>query len=294
MKLAEDRDLIKIKLTKAMNMNIELSRQLMKYQKISLPSFQQQKSSPNNSNDNNSTQFRTKSPVMVNSQIKEEVAELRRKCSELDEIYHHLKHHLCALRNVFVDLGINQFADSGSGYHLDYDGNPDLDNVDEDSITVTSMNSSVSASVGKITKQNSNNKNSKNNITVDKTYLMDNNNNNQISDHGHIDDIDVDSDDNNYDGHTDFRPLPPMRSSMFIRKTIATTRLKSAKDIDDNNDNNNNNNNGTQYNHYSNGIVDEKQNNQLQTSINLEQQERQLSNFDIWYNSKYNYNIIII
>ena len=81
---------------------------------------------------------------------------------------------------------------------------------------------------------------------------------------------------------------------MFIRKTIATTRLKSAKDIDDNNDNNNNNNNGTQYNHYSNGIVDEKQNNQLQTSINLEQQERQLSNFDIWYNSKYNYNIIII
>lgn len=116
MKIAEDRDIIKIKLTKAMNMNIELSRQLMRYDK--------ENKKTTTTETVNSPLSSTKSPI--NAQIRDEVADLRRKCSELDAIYNHLKHHLYSLKNFFDELGtspeeVAHNADSGSGYHDDCD-----------------------------------------------------------------------------------------------------------------------------------------------------------------------------
>ena len=186
MKLAEDRDLVKIKLTKAMNMNIELSRQLMKYQKMQPIATTMNPPSP----------IRAKSPV--NNQIREEVADLRRKCTELDDIYHHLKHHLFALRNVFADLGGNTATmtnDSGSGYHMDEDD-------------CSSINSSIS--------KGSLPNNAANRRYKQKAYIVEDN----------------DEDDGNESGDTDFRPLPPTRPSL-----LKNSKLTSKTNVDDNNNN---------------------------------------------------------
>lgn len=231
MKLAEDRDMIKIKLTKAMNMNIELSRQLMKYQKV--------RPIPVNS----TSPLRSKSPV--NNQIREEVADLRRKCTELDDIYHHLKHHLFALRNVFADLGANTTVtnDSGSGYHLD----------DDDS---SSVNSSLSMPTHHV-----NGKMYKN-----KAHIAED----EFEDPG------------NESSDTDFRALPPTRASLTKKKTVMGNlddnnnggptkganpqQDKSPKSADKSNNNR----------------KDAKSIGQFE-SVPIE--EPQLSNFDIWYNS---------
>lgn len=87
MQLAEDRDAIKIKLTKAMNLNVELSRQLIKYT-------------------NGKGQSAAVCPANAYSdRVRQEVADLKRKCSELEDMNHHLKQHLYTLKNVFVELG---------------------------------------------------------------------------------------------------------------------------------------------------------------------------------------------
>jgi len=248
MKLAEDRDLIKIKLTKAMNMNIELSRQLMKYQRTqSQPTVQQ-----NTTTTATTPQHRTKSPV--NAQIREEVADLRRKCTELDEIYHHLKHHLFALRNVFADLGTmnNPFPtanDSGSGYHMD--NNEDRDDS-------TSVLSSVSATISPIKpKQHFDPKTSGNYI---------------------IDELTPD-DDLVDDGDTDFRPLPPTRPSL-LRSKATPPRANGVRQVDSNNNGNGGVMNGFKSNHQ-----EIKNGNNHLDSPRPAVVTEPLSNFDIWYNS---------
>lgn len=95
-KLAEDRDAVKIKLTKAMNMNIMLSRQLMKYQNATSP-IRSPSKTPNEAN-NNREQTQT-------DEIRHELVELRKKCRELDDIKTHLRQYLSALKTIFVDLG---------------------------------------------------------------------------------------------------------------------------------------------------------------------------------------------
>lgn len=262
MKLAEDRDMIKIKLTKAMNMNIELSRQLMKYQKMNLnatdsvvPSIT---SNPGNS------PLRSKSPV--NTQIREEVADLRRKCTELDEIYHHLKHHLFALRNVFADLGANTTNDSGSGYHME-DAEDDC----------SSINSSLSRA--SFLKQNGFNKNKLKN----KAHIVEDD---EVGDEEE-DDADADG---NESTDTDFHPLPPTRSALKNHQGFNKNVTNNSHNKVDNN-----NNSGTataQQHHQQDKAQTESSEQELikkkEVKSNVEiapHDEPQLSNFDIWYNS---------
>ncbi|KAJ6217098.1 hypothetical protein RDWZM_008255 [Blomia tropicalis] len=155
MKIAEDRDIIKIKLTKAMNMNIELSRQLMRYDK--------ENKKTTTTETVNSPLSSTKSPI--NAQIRDEVADLRRKCSELDAIYNHLKHHLYSLKNFFDELGtspeeVAHNADSGSGYHDDCD---EYSKIDESFHPLPPAKHSV-AKPKQIDPNNNSGKNSKSNV----------------------------------------------------------------------------------------------------------------------------------
>ena len=83
MKLAEDRDEMKIKLTKTMNMNIELTRQLMKYHTLSREKMQ------NIRNESVASGIMPRSPII--SQLKDDAAELKRKCIELDHLYQTFK-----------------------------------------------------------------------------------------------------------------------------------------------------------------------------------------------------------
>ncbi len=247
MKLAEDRDLIKIKLTKAMNMNIELSRQLMKHQKIN------QSAAVTTAISNPVSPLRSKSPV--NTQIREEVADLRRKCTELDEIYYHLKHHLFALRSVFADLGGTATAtnDSGSGYHLE----------EEDIDDLSSINSSLSrASLPLKTLMNGNNKSTRGHLVLEDNRNLE------------LEEEDVE----NQSADTDFHPLPPTR--------LALKNQRFSK-VD-------NNNNSGQQKHQQEKLPTESaeavQNKKNEVKSSVESipsvdDKPQLSNFDIWYNS---------
>lgn len=153
MKLAEDRDAVKIKLTKAMNMNIMLSRQLMKYQhhtaavgsSTALHSSPPQRSSPktpnevNNNNNNNNRQQPTQT-----DEIRHELVELRKKCRELDDIKTHLRQYLSALKTIFVDLG--QMGDEEKIEDVDDVSLSEID--DNDNIISTNNKTSVSKNVG--------------------------------------------------------------------------------------------------------------------------------------------------
>lgn len=267
MKLAEDRDMIKIKLTKAMNMNIELSRQLMKHQKMHPNEVTSSTVNPVSS----SSPLRSKSPV--NTQIREEVADLRRKCTELDEIYHHLKHHLFALRNVFADLGANTTNDSGSGYHME-DAEDDC----------SSINSSLSRASFLLQKQNGLSKNKAN-----KAHTLEND---EMEDEEEDDDVGADG---NESTDTDFHPLPPTRSALKNHRAFTK---KVANNYQNNNNVDSNNNTGTAT---ATSQQHQQQPDKLQTGSSEQGQikkkevkgsveivlvdEPQLSNFDIWYNS---------
>lgn len=98
MRLIEDRDQLKIKLTKAMNQNIELSRQLMRYQNLSPPK-EDKKIGTDDS-------FET---------IFLELDVLRKRCRELEDV----KHNLFILQKMFSQM-------------LRLEGNsPDLSNSSE-------------------------------------------------------------------------------------------------------------------------------------------------------------------
>lgn len=83
MKLIEDRDQLKIKLTKAMNQNIELSRQLMRYQN--------QSSSKEDKKIGTDDTFDT---------IFLELDLLRKRCRELEDV----KHNLFILQKMFSQM----------------------------------------------------------------------------------------------------------------------------------------------------------------------------------------------
>lgn len=131
MKLIEDRDQLKIKLTRTMNENIELTRQLLRYEGSSFRK-NNNAATTNNQKDKNHQ-------LIDNQKQQKELQFYHRRCQELEEQNQQMKFHLYSLRNVFVELSQQQNND----HHYDEHGNEDDDDVDNESYQ--DLPSSVSA-----------------------------------------------------------------------------------------------------------------------------------------------------
>lgn len=132
MKLIEDRDQLKIKLTRTMNENIELTRQLLRYEGSSFRKNNNNAATTNNQKDKNHQ-------LIDNQKQQKELQFYHRRCQELEEQNQQMKFHLYSLRNVFVELSQQQNND----HHYDEHGNEDDDDVDNESYQ--DLPSSVSA-----------------------------------------------------------------------------------------------------------------------------------------------------
>lgn len=99
MRLIDDRDQLKIKLTATMNENIELTRQLLRYEAIL------KKNNRKEMNDNNRT---------IDTDKQQELDFYRRRCQTLEEQNQQMKYHLYSLRNVFLELGQQQQQNNGN------------------------------------------------------------------------------------------------------------------------------------------------------------------------------------
>lgn len=78
-------------------MNIELGRQLVKYQQRSSPEFALKSDLSSHSN-----------AVIKHDKLLTELDELRTKCKELESINDGLKQHFITLRSVFTELATNE------------------------------------------------------------------------------------------------------------------------------------------------------------------------------------------
>lgn len=112
-KLIESRDQLKIKLTKAMNDNIELSRQLLRCQNQPIKTV-------NAKNVNNQFDSQQKQIEKLNKDL----YSCRQKCLELETVNQNLRNHLFSLRNLFA-----QFSNEERNQIKDLDRKDDLKNL---------------------------------------------------------------------------------------------------------------------------------------------------------------------
>lgn len=105
MKLVEDRDQLKLNLTKVMNQNIELSRELLKFQKISKHSKQSDAKLNQNGYRIEEAIDRNKEGDVEQIDSHENLLYLQQKCSNLENVNRKLRRYLYSLRNIFAELG---------------------------------------------------------------------------------------------------------------------------------------------------------------------------------------------